>query len=83
MTNTTEMTIADLYIALAKVRDRLDRYIMKEVEGQCRHDGLKHYIDYVQVQRDIIKHIEVKIGLAQRAKLNGEVYIILRDKELE
>ena len=57
----TEMSVPDLCIALAKVEDRLDRYIMKEVEDQSMHDGLKHYIDYVQVQRDIIKHIQREI----------------------
>ena len=83
MTKMTEMTIADLYVALAKVKLRLDRYIMREVEGISLDGGLNHYIDYVQVQRDCIKHIEGKIKAAQMAKLKGEVYIILRDKGLE
>lgn len=78
MTKMNEMTIPDLYVALAKVQVRLDRYIMSEVEDQSSIiDGLNYYIVYVQVQRDIIQHIEVNIQRKKRAKLNGEIDLLL------
>ena len=82
MTKITNMIISDTCIALAKVKDRLDRYIMIQADRLGKEDdALKHYIEYVQVQRDIISHLEDKIKRMKRAKLNGEIALIFSDLE--
>ena len=81
MTKMTEMTLPDLHIALAKIKERKDRIIMSEIDYPSILREV--FTENVEATNICIKHLEAKITVAQRAKLNGEVYIILRDKELE
>ena len=61
MTKMTEMTIADLYVALAKVKERLDRLIISEVDNPSVFDERAVFIEMVEAAKICIKHIEDEV----------------------
>ena len=58
MTKMTEMTLIDLHIALAKVKDRLDMLIISEVDKPAVFDERAVFIEMVEAANICIKHIE-------------------------
>ena len=62
MTKMTEMTLVELYVALAKVKDRLDRLIISEVDSPSVFDERSVFIEMVEAANMCIKHIEEEVG---------------------
>ena len=61
MTKMTEITIVDLYIALEKVKTRQDRLIMSEVDDPSIFDERAKFIEMVEANNIVIKHIKDEI----------------------